>query len=190
MARRMNVNWGMVGSIVLVACALAHAQTGAETFTATATMKAASSATASAPLTITIDRKMAPSEADRLVAAFKSGGAAALRKALVGVAATGSVRLGGGTATSTRVTLERPTDKGRLLTIVTDQPIMFLGAGLPAAKAKDGYDFAILDLEVDATGKGTGTFAPAAKITVKQDAFVVEDYSSELVRLTDIRKVK
>jgi len=77
-----------------------------------------------------------------------------------------------------------------VLTIVTDQPIVFLGAGVPSAKPKAGYDFAVVDLEVDASGKGTGTFAPAAKITVKQGAFVVEDYSAELVRLTDISKSK
>ena len=130
---------------------------------------------------------MPQSEADRLTGAFKAGGAPALRKALVGVPPTGSVRLGTGAATPTRLTLERPTDKGRLITIVTDQPILFLGAG---AKPKEGYDFAIIDIEVDATGSGSGTLAPAAKVTVKQDVFVVEDYGTELVRLTAVKKVK
>ena len=82
------------------------------------------------------------------------------------------------------------TDKGRLLTIVADQPILFLGAGVPGAKPKDGYDFAIIDIEVGATGSGSGTLAPAAKVTVKQDVFVVEDYGAELVRLTAVKKVK
>ena len=39
-------------------------------------------------------------------------------------------------------------------------------------------------------GAGSGTFAPAAKVTVKNGAFVVEDYASELVKLTDIKKAK
>jgi hypothetical protein len=56
----------------------------------------AGGAEATAPVTITIDRKMPEAEADKLVAAFKSGGAAGLRKALVGVAPTGSVQLAGG----------------------------------------------------------------------------------------------
>jgi hypothetical protein len=43
-------------------------------------------------VTVTIDRKMVPSEADPLVTAFKTGGAAALRKALVGVKPTGTSR--------------------------------------------------------------------------------------------------
>jgi hypothetical protein len=179
---------GFLSWMVLVAAAAVPGAQSGETFTATATVKTAGSATASAPLTITVDRKMSQSEADSLVAAFKTGGVAGLRKALVGVPPTGSVRLGEGKPTPTRLTLERPTDKGRLLTIVTDQPIVFLGAGVPGAKAKEGYDFAIIDLEVDAKGSGTGTLSPAAKVTVKQGVFVVDDYAAELVRLTVSKK--
>jgi hypothetical protein len=167
-----------------------RAQSGAETFSATATVKTAGAATASAPVTIVVERKMSQGEADSLISAFRTGGATALRKALVGVPPTGSVRLGSGTPTPTRLTLERQTDKGRLLTIVTDTPILFLGAGIPNAKARDGYDFAIIDIEVDGRGSGSGTLAPAAKVTVKQGVFVVEDYASELVRLTAVSKTK
>ena len=178
-------------TVVLVTAALAplHARDAAETFTATATVKAAGGATANAPVTIVIDRKTSDAEAERLKAAFTKGGAAELRKALTGVAPTGSIRIGG-TNTATRVTLERPTDKGRLLTIVTDEPVLFLGAGVAQAKARDGYDFAILDIEVSNAGSGSGTLSPAAKVAVKEGAFVVADYASELVRLTDVKKVK
>jgi hypothetical protein len=63
-----------------------------------------------------------------------------------------------------------------------------LGAGVPGAKPKEGYDFAIIDLEVDAAGTGSGSFAPAAKVTVKQGVFVVEDYSGELLKLTGVSR--
>jgi hypothetical protein len=184
-------------AINLVSCAVfmalasnAHGQGGAETFTATATVKTAGSAAATSPVTITIDRKMAESEAEKMRSAFTSGGADGLRKALVGVAPTGSIQLGAGAPTPARLTIERPTDKGRLLTLVTDKPILFLGAGIPGAKPKEGYDFAILDIEVDAKGTGSGTLSPAAKVGLKQGAFVVEDYAVELVRLTRVKKVK
>jgi hypothetical protein len=177
-------------TVVMVAASRAQAQTGAETFRATAAVKTAGSAAASAPVTITVDRKMSQKEADTLVAAFKTGGVAGLRKALVGVPPTGSVRLGSGSPTPTRVTIERTTDKGRLLTIVADQPILFLGAGVAGAKTKEGYDFAIVDIEVDAQGNGSGTLAPAAKVTLKEGVFVVDDYASELVRLTGVSRVK
>jgi hypothetical protein len=176
---------------VSLACAtLAQAQAGAETFTATATVKTAGGAESTAPVTITIDRKMPAAEADRLLAAFKSGGAAELRKALAGVPPTGSVQLADGARTPARITIELPTDQGRLISIVTDTPLLFLGAGVPGAKPKDGYDFAVIDIEVDASGAGSGTLAPAAKVTVNGSAFVVEDYASELIRLAGVKKVK
>jgi len=177
-------------AVVLSTAPAARTQTGAETFTGTATVKTAGGATASAPITIVIDRKMSQSEADRFTGLFKTGGAAALRKALEGLPPTGSVTLGKGTPTPTRLTLERRTDKGRLLTMVADKPILALGAGLPDAKPTAEHDFAVVDIEVDDSGNGSGTFAPAAKITVNQGAFVVSDYSSELIRLTGIKKVK
>ena len=190
----MSVRYAALG-VTMLAGALAlppvslRGQAAAEVFSATAAVKAASGAAATAPVTVTVDRKMSQAEADKLVAAFKAGGAAALRKALVGVKPTGNVKIGNGAATPTRFTLERATSGGRLLTILTDKPVLFVGASLPGAKPKEGYDFAVIDLEVDAKGNGSGTIAPAAKITMnKSGAFVVEDYGAELVRLTGVKK--
>jgi hypothetical protein len=177
---------GLICTFLIAASTLFAQKAASESFTATASVKGAGGAAATAPVTVTVDRKMSQAEADKLLAAFKSGGAAGLRKALNGVAPTGSVTIGGGKATPTRVTVERTTEKGRLLTMVADQPILFLGAGVPGAKPKAGYDFAIIDLEVDAKGGGSGTIAPAAKVTVKDGAFVVEDYGGEVVRLTKV----
>jgi hypothetical protein len=191
----MAVTYGKVGAIVLAGSVLMtplvlRGQTGAEVFTATASVKTATGGAASAPLTITIDRKMSQAEAESLVAAFKTGGAAALRKGLVGIAPTGTVRLGEGAVTPTRVTIERTTGEGRLLTILTDRPLMFLGAGAPGAKAKEGYDFAVIDIVVDGKGSGSGTLAPAAKLRVNQGSLVVDDYGAEGVQLTTVRKTK
>jgi len=190
----MSVRYAAMGVTMLVGALLIPAslrgQAAAEVFSATASVKAASGASATAPVTVAVDRKMSQAEADKLVAAFKTGGAAALRKALVGVAPTGTVRIGSGTATPTRFTIERATTGGRLLTILTDRPVLFVGGSLPEAKPKAGYDFAVIDLEVDAKGNGSGTIAPAAKITMNKGAFVVEDYGAELVRLTAVKKSK
>ena len=191
----MSVRFKMIGAAVVSGALLmtawpVRAQAAAEVFTATATAKAADGTSASAPLTLTIARKMSESEAGGLVAAFKSGGAAALRAKLVGVPVTGTVKIGSGKSVPTRLTIERTTADGRLLTIVTDQPLLFLGGAKPGAKAKEGYDFAVLDLTVDAKGTGTGMLAPAAKIKLNQDAFVVEDYAAEVVRVTSVKKTK
>jgi hypothetical protein len=188
--RYKTLGVGMLCGVVLVAAtSAARGQGATEVFNTTASVKTASGATATAPVTMTVLRKMSKDEADKLVGAFRTGGAAGLQKALVGVAPTGSVQVGNGQPTPSRITIERPVGGGRLLTIITDRPVMFLGAGLPGAPAKQGYDFAVVDLQIDAAGAGSGTMAPAATIKIdEQGAFVVQDYSAELVRLTVTRK--
>jgi len=181
----------LIGAIVagVISVPVARAQTGSETFTATATVKTSGGATATAPVRIVVDRLMPQAEADKYAAAFRKGGAAELKKALAGVKPTGSVTLGTGKPTPTRLTFERRTDKGRLITIVTDTPILFLGAGVPSAKPKEGYDFAVIDIEVSDQGRGSGVMSPAAKIGLKDSLFVVTDYSNEQVQLKDVTKV-
>ena len=87
----MTVSCRMIGFTVLSGTMLLMAasprgQAAAEVFTATASVKGASGPA----VTITIDHKNSLREADALKAAFKSGGGAALRKALVGMPPTGS----------------------------------------------------------------------------------------------------
>src|SRR3954471_618709 len=171
-----------ISALILLACV--GVVQGAETLKAVATVKTAGGTTATTPVSVTIDRMTPQPEADTLVAAFKASGVEGLRKALEGVPPTGSVRVGDRAATPTRLTLERTTDKGRLLTILTDTPIMFLGAGKPGAKQTAGYDFALVDLQMKGDGTGSGTLAPAARISVKGGAFVVEDYAADVVGLT------
>jgi len=177
-------------ALVSIAAATSIQTGGAETFSATAAIKTASGAQATAPVTITVTRKMSQAEADKMTSAFAAGGVAALRKALTGVQPTGTIQIGTGKATSTSLTLERPSDRGRLLTIVSTTPLMFIGAGLPDAKPQQGFDFGIVDLMIAGDGTGSGTMSPAAKVTVKQGVFVTDEYSGELVRLTNVKKVK
>jgi hypothetical protein len=191
----MTVTYRTMGATLLSGALLmmpvsTSGQAASEVFTATASIKTAGGASATAPVTITIDRKMSQTEAGSLTAAFKTGGAAALRKALAGVPPTGTIRIAAGAATPTRITVERVTAGGRLLTILTDQPVLFVGAGVPGAKPREGYDFAVIDIQVDAKGSGSGNLAPAAKIRMNGDAFVVEDFGAEAVQLTAVTKTK
>jgi hypothetical protein len=190
MKMREKVPMCLTVGVWLASVSIAAAQAGREQFTATASVKTAGGASASAPVTITVDRKMPAAEAETLVKAFVSGGSDALRKALVGVAPTGVVTVGAGAATPIRIAIERPTSDGRLLTLVTDKPVLFLGGGLPNAKPKEGYDYAVIDLQLNASGGGSGVMAPAAKIKPLQGVFVVEDYGAELVTLNDVKTTK
>ena len=169
----------------------APAQAGTETFTATATVKTAGGAAASAPVTITVDRKMSQSEVDKLTAAFTTGGVAGLRKALVGVPPTGSVRLGAAAATPTRLDA-RAAHRQRPAPHHRDRPADRCSSAraCPAPRRRRATT------SPSSTSKSTPRAAararsrPAAKVTVKQGVFVVEDYASELVRLTGVSKVK
>jgi hypothetical protein len=177
-------------ALAVVSTAGAAPQTGAETFRATATIETAGGAAATAPVTIVVARTTPEDEGQRLLRAFTTGGEAALRQALTGLPPTGSVSIGNASPTATRITLDRPTDKGRLLTIVADRPILFVGGGLPDAKVRDGYGFAVLDIEIDADGNGSGTLSPAAKVKVVTGAFVVDEYAAQPLRLADVRRAR
>lgn len=177
-------------AITMAAVFQLHGQAGQEGFTATADVKAAGGAAASAPVRVTVSRWMPAEETGKFTDAFRKGGAAGLRAALAGVPPAGSVQIGNGEPVPIRLTLDRTTDKGRLLTLITDTPIFLLGAGKPDSKPKAGYDFGIIDLEVDASGSGTGSMAPAAKIRTDQGRFIVEDYGTELVRLLNVKRTK
>lgn len=179
----------LLSATVAAAAAPAGAQPS-ETFVATATATAADGKSVSAPITVIVARTMARDEAEKLMEAFKRGGAAELRRALTGVPPTGSIQLGPGAPTTTRLAIARPTAEGRLITIVAETPILFIGGNVKGAKAKEGYDFAVLDLSVDAAGKGYGTLMPAAKVTVNKGAFVVDDYAADVVRLSDVTRAK
>jgi hypothetical protein len=183
----MDLGRTVVAVLLTVGIAGAAAPAGPETFLATATMATAGGVSATAPVTIVVARTTPENERKALVRAFMTGGEAALRQALGGLSPTGSVRIGNASPTPARITLDRPTDKGRLLTIVTDKPILFVGGGFPDAKPKEGYGFGVLDIEVDAKGNGSGTLSPAAKVKVAQGAFVIDEYASQALRLTGVR---
>jgi hypothetical protein len=71
------------------------------------------------------------------------------------------------------------------LVLVTDRPIFFVGGGAPDAKAKDGYELGVIELEVDAQGNGRGTMAAAARVKPGPDGGVIlDDYATAPIRLT------
>ncbi len=167
----------------------AAAQSAPETFTATATLKTAAGASATAPVVITITRWTTDAERGTVITALKSGGSAALKKALDAMPEAGTIQVGDQNA-ALRFARAIDTAGGRLVTVVASQPILHVGAGVPTAKPKAEYDLAFATFEVDSSGKGTaGDLAPAAKLKVDaNDAIVVDDYGTEAVRLSGIAK--
>jgi hypothetical protein len=156
--------------------------------TAVATAKGATIGTGVANMTLTVKRFATDAERDAVLAAVKQGGTAAARALLRGKPEAGTLQLGSRPATI-KYAYARTTGAGRLLTIITADPIVLLGARLPEAKPTAGYDLGLVLLEMPASGPGTGELVPAAKVKVDaQGAIVTEDYSGETVVLKQVVK--
>ena len=75
---------------------------------------------------------------------------------------------------------------GRLLTIVTAEPILFLGAGLPDAAPRDGFEVAVAMLDLTG-GRLSGELVPAAKVGVDPNgALLIDDYGATVVWLSGV----
>jgi|GEM_PF-3275051 len=176
---------------VMAGAPAASAQGKTEVYNATAAMKTAGGASVTAPVVVTITRWTTDAERDKAVAALKSGGTAAVQKQLTAATDVGTLQVGQ-VKTPIRFARALPVEGGKVVTLVTSQPVFYVGAGLPESKPTDkaGYDVAVVIFQVDAAGKGdVGDFAPAAKIKLdERGAFVVEDYAAEAVRLTGIAR--
>lgn len=180
---------GALALLVVGAAAAAQAQDKSETYNATATVKTVGGATMTVPVVIAIDRWTSDADREKVLAALKSGGTTGLQKQVAGLPAVGTLQVGEVKA-PLHFARALPVSGGKVVTVVAPQPVYFVGAGAPGAKAKAGYDVAVALFQVDAAGKGeTGDFAPAAKVKVDdRGAIVTEDYGAEAVRLAGIAR--
>jgi hypothetical protein len=74
---------------------------------------------------------------------------------------------------------------GRRILIGTDRPIGFWESR-NRPRSID-YPFTIIEMRLDAQGKGQGKMTVATKVTVKGDVVELENYTSEPVRLNEIK---
>jgi len=158
-----------------------------EVFSATASIDSPNGQ-ASVPVVIKIDRFTTDTERDAIVAVVKSNDAAKTVKALEQQKDAGTITFGG-RVTPIKYAYARSTGDGRLVTLVTARPVLFVGGGLPDAKPKTGHDLAIALLMLDAKDTGTGEIALAANVKVTDSgAIQTSDYGRETVRLTKIAR--
>ena len=162
--------------------------TAPEVFRATAKASTAT-AGAEAHVAIEIDRYTAERDLQAMEQALKSGGSAAFLEALKRAPVVGRFRVGDQTF-PIRWARERTSASGRVISAVTDTPVYFVGAGLPGAKARTGFDVAVVLLNMDSSGVGQGTLAAAAKVKPGGTSGVeVEDYASEPLKLVSVFRV-
>jgi hypothetical protein len=176
-------------AVVLAFAAQTQAQAGGERFTATATMKSAK-VSHSSPVTFQIDRFNSDADRDKLMAVVKRHKTTEIHEALAAMPDIGYVEMAG-TKTPIKYAYARPANAGRLITVLTGKAILHLGADLPDAKPKQGYDLAFGLLVLEADNKGHGEMSPATKIKMDANgAIVTQDYGPATVHLTDVAKAK
>ena len=170
---------------------VALAEDKPEVYNATAQLKTAAGASVTAPVTITINRWTTDAEREKAVGALKAGGSSAFQKQVAAMPDVGVLQLGA-VKTPIRFARSLPVAGGKVVTLATAQPVLYVGAGMPGSKPTDkaGYDVAVVIFQVDAAGKGdAGDFSPAAKVRFDDTgALQVEDYAAEAVRLMGIVK--
>ncbi len=141
-----------VPALIATAGYMARAQSKTETYTADASVTGASGKSVSAQMTAVVQTFATDAERDALVAAVGKGGTAA-RDLLRTKPDAGSVQIGA-KKTPVKYAYARTTGTGKLITLVTAEPIGFIGGNRFDAKPKEGYDLGLVLLDVDPSKPG------------------------------------
>jgi len=138
------------------------------------------------PVDITIDRWTTDAERDRLVGVVKEKGAEGLLSAIRKMDEIGRIQSGGSLGYPLRFAREVPlSGGGRRIIIGTDRRMSFLEVREQPRSVE--YPFVVVDIRLNADGKGVGKLMPLAKINTDVDHIVeIENYASEPVRLTSV----
>lgn len=173
----------------VAALSMSHALAG-ESYTATAIGKV-DGIEKKVKATITIDRFSTQPEKDEARAALNAGGTTSLAAKLNSMPVVGKLIFEDGRTFDLKLTNQIVTlGGGRFLTVITAKPISFLGADKPGSKPTEGFGVGVIDLSLQADGRGKGTAAPAAKVKIGDTGgFQVEDYGSKTIWLEDIKKI-
>lgn len=166
-----------------------------ETFRAFAVSMGTVAAGANTTLQITVDRWSTDEERNALITAIVEKGSEELLDVLRDQEETGFVRVTGRGAGRTRWPSVRlhyardiRTDGGRIIRLATDRPIGMWEA-IQNPRTMD-YTFTFIELRLDENNEGEGSFAIGVELKYdkEKNTLVVENLSSEPVRLTTVRK--
>jgi hypothetical protein len=158
-----------------------------ETFRANAQVTDALGA-AAAHIQVVIQRYTPDAERVALEGALETGGYPAFLSALRSASDVGYVEHGTSRFTI-RYARETTTGRGRRIDVVTDRPVFFVGGGAPEAKPRAGFDVAVLRMEIDDGGWGSGVMAAAARLKPAPDGGVqIDDYAEQPIKLMPVTR--
>jgi hypothetical protein len=142
----------------------------------------------SAQVTIRIEQYSEERDRKTMQDALKDGGFAAFLPALRKAPPVGFVEMHGRTV-AVRWAHEQKTAQGRTISVVAERPLYFVGGGDVDAKPREGFEVAVILLDVDLIGLGKGSMAPAARVQPGGPTGVqIEDYAEKAVTLVTVRR--
>jgi hypothetical protein len=185
MSARSWPSWAVFGlglQLMVAGQALA-----ADTYKANARFTNAEGERVSTPVTISIEGTTPDAERTALVEKAKAKPDAA-KELLAGQKQIGYIE-----AVNRRVPIKyayvQPGGGGQFITVVSDEPLGFIGGNEKYVKSKGGFELTYANVMVNASGQGRGELAPACKIKfMKSGAPAVDDYGSQVVWLDDVKK--
>ena len=161
---------------------------GPETFNAKASV-GSEAGRGDAYVTMHVEQWTPAANIDAMEKALKTGGSAAFVTELRRAPLAGRFEAGQ-QSFSIRWARQRETPTGRVISIVVDKPVYFVGAGVPGAKSKEGYDVAVIQLTMDSSGVGEGVIAAAARVKPNaSDGVEVDAYETAPVKLLSVMKL-
>jgi len=179
----------LLGAPAWIGAQTARPAAGApEAFTATAQVKNANGAI-SGTLEVRVSRYTPDFDRTTVETALRLGGYPRFLTALRNAPEVGQLVLAGGQPYAIRYAREKAEAGGRTIVLVTDKPAYFVGAGRADAKPRAGYEVAVLQIQLDAAGRGRGTMAGAARVRPNGDGGVLlDDYAEEPIGLTNVAR--
>lgn len=159
-------------------------------YAATAIGQAGPAAGKTFGLTVYIDGLTSDGEIQELIGILKAKKQDGVLSAMGNMKDQGRVAPTGSVGIGMRVVRIHPNGQGgQHIVLATDRPISF-GELYNATRSRD-YPFAILTMDIDKDGKGSGTFAPACKIRFnKKNELEIEHFSQKPFRLTNVYREK
>lgn len=129
-------------------------------------------------------------EFQNLVNLFNTEGEAGMEKAFSKMKERGRISPGFRTSQGS-FRLIRSTTSGNNTVIRMAMERILSPAELTSASVQSTYRFSVVELHVDAQGKGEGTFIYRAKLKFnKQGGWETENFSADPIRLLNVRKLK
>jgi len=137
----------------------------------------------SVPFVIHLDRFTLDRIRTQMTDGLKYGGYPGFVRALRNSPKVGYLEAGG-QRFDIRWARQEPAANGRRITLVTDQPVYFMGQGRRGAKSTAGFEVAVIELNLDGAGRGDGSMAMAARVKPKDVTGIqIEDYHEAPAKL-------